>query len=93
MNEPYINRDLIDKIRQARERTFDADKTYDTSKEDERHLSEMYRIMQNYDDREQAVCVAAVLDNNPMIVYQVLAEDREELLRKGKRKDENSNAV
>ena len=84
MNEPFINRELIDKIRQAREKTFDADITYDNTKEEERHMSELYRIMQNYDSKELAVCIAAALDKEPMIVYQVLAQDREELIRKGK---------
>lgn len=88
MNEPFINRELIDKIRQARERTFDADISFDDTKEEERHLSEMYRIIQNYDDRELAVCVAAALEKNPIVVYQVLYEDRNELLRRGKRKHE-----
>lgn len=88
MNEPFINRELIDKIRQAREKTFDADITYDNTKEEERHMSELYRIMQNYDSKELAVCIAAALDKEPMIVYQVLAQDREELLtnRKGREK-------
>lgn len=83
MNEPFINKELIAKIREAREITFSADIAFDDTKEEERHLSEMYRIVSNYDIKELAVCVTAALNKEPLIVYQILAEDREELLRKG----------
>lgn len=83
MNEPFINRELINKVREAREITFDADIAFDDTKEEERHLSEMYRIVSNYDVKELAVCVAAALNKDPLLVYQILAEDRAEL-RKGK---------
>lgn len=49
MNEPFINKELIAKIREAREITFDADIAFDDTTEEERHLSEMYRIVSNYD--------------------------------------------
>ena len=92
MTEPFINKELIAKIRQARERTFDADIAFDDTVEEERHMSELYRIMQNYDSKELAVCIAAALDKEPRIVYQVLAEDREELIksvRKGRNNESN----
>ena len=89
MNEPFINKELIAKIREAREITFDADIKYDDTIETERHLSELYRIVSNYDDKELAICVTAALEKEPLLVYQILAEDREEL-RKGRGKHENN---
>lgn len=88
MNEPFINKELIAKIREAREITFDADIAFDDTTEEERHLSEMYRIVSNYDVKELAVCVTAALEKEPLLVYQILAEDRAELLRKGRKKVE-----
>lgn len=87
--EPFVNTELIDKIRRARERTFDEDLlTEEQNIEEERHLSELWRRVMNYDENELILCVAAALQKIPDKVYQVLAEDRDELLRKGKRKDE-----
>ena len=88
MNEPFINKELIAKIREAREITFDADIAFDDTTEEERHLSEMYRIVSNYDVKELAVCVTAALEKEPLLVYQILAEDRAELLRKERKKVE-----
>lgn len=86
--EPFVNDDLIKKIREIRESTsLDADIYYDERKNEEaRHLSELFRIVQNYDKSEMAVCIAAILEKESDIVYTVLAEDRKSL-RKGKKHD------
>lgn len=88
MTEPFINSALLEKVRRARETTFDADIEFDNSAEENRHLSELYRIVSNYDTNEMAACVAAILDREAEIVYQVLCEDRNEL-SKGRKENEN----
>lgn len=84
--EPFVNTDLINKIRRIREKTFDeTDINYDeTNREEERHLSELYRVACNYDERELAICVVAALEKNADIVYKTLSEDRTSL-KKGRK--------
>lgn len=81
MNEVYVNYALIEKIRRIRGRTFDH-----TGISKEWDISELYRRMMNLSDDELTVCVIAALQKCPNRVYQILAEDREELLRKGSEK-------
>lgn len=78
MNEVFVNYNLIDKIRRIRGRTFD-----ETPVSKERDISELFRRVQNFNEDELVVCVIAALQKCPTKVYQVLAEDREELIRKG----------
>jgi hypothetical protein len=80
MNEIYVNYNLIDKIRRIRGRTFDH-----TGVSAEWDISELYRRMLNLSEDELTVCVIAALQKCPSRVYQALAEDRDELLRKGKK--------
>lgn len=79
-SEIYVNYALIDKIRRIRGRTFDH-----TGVSKEWDISELYRRMLNLSEDELTVCIVAALEKCPDRVYQVLAEDREELKRKGKR--------
>ena len=79
-NEIYVNYVLIDKIRRIRGRTFDH-----TGVSAEWDITELYKRMLNMSEDELTVAVVAALEKCPMRVYQALAEDREELLRKGKK--------
>ena len=78
MNEVYVNYSLIEKIRRIRGRTFDH-----TRVSAEWDITELFKRMMNFSDDELTVAVVVALQKCPLRVYQALAEDREELLRKG----------
>ena len=79
INEPFVNRALMDKVLQIRERTYD-DKLFS----DMVNITDLYYKTLNYTEEELIMCVVAALQVCPDKVYQALAYDREELLRKGK---------
>ena len=81
MSEVYVNYALIDKIRRIRGRSFDH-----TGVSKEWDISELYRRMSNLNEDELTVCVIAALQKCPDRVYRVLADDREELIKKGEKK-------
>lgn len=80
MNEVYVNYALIEKLKRIRGRTFDH-----TGVSKEWDISELYRRMMNLSEDELTVCVIVALQKCPNRVYQALADDREELVRKGKK--------
>ena len=82
-NEPFVNYELIKRIRRVREIDFDRDIAAD-SEQEERHLSELSRVIENFTDPEKAVCLVTILEDDPLLFYQVAVEDREYLKRKGK---------
>lgn len=88
--EPFVNEDLLELVREAREKTVPvaAIDTNELDKEKARHLSELYRIVSNYDAEELMVCAAAMLEMDDGIYPSVQRAERKELIRKGKRKDE-----
>ena len=79
-SEIYVNYALIEKIRRIRGRTFDH-----TGVSAEWNITELFKRMLNMSEDELTVTVVAALQKCPERVYQALAEDREELIRKGKR--------
>ena len=81
-NQPFVNRELMDRVLQAREKTLDDDLFKETV-----HITDLYYKTLNYTEDELIMSVIAALIKCPDKVYQALAYDREELLRKGK-KDE-----
>lgn len=80
MNEIYVNYALIEKIKRIRGRSFDH-----TGVSAEWDITELFKRMSNMSDDELTVAVVVALNKCPMRVYQALADDREELLRKGKK--------
>lgn len=80
MNEIYVDYSLIDKIRRIRGRTFDH-----TGVSKDWDITELYKRMMNLSEDELTVAVVAALQKCPNVVYQVLAEDREELIKKGEK--------
>lgn len=78
MNEVYVDYSLIEKIKRIRGRSFDH-----TGVSAEWDITELYKRMLNMSDDELTVAVVVALQKCPLRVYQALAEDREELLRKG----------
>lgn len=81
MNEVYVDYSLIEKIRRIRGRTFDH-----TGVSAEWDITELFKRMLNMSDDELTVAVVVALQKCPDRVYKALAEDREELIRKGKTK-------
>ena len=82
MNEPFINRELMDKVLQIRERTFE-----DELFTDMLHVTDLYYKAMNFTEDELIASVVAALAKCPDKVYQALAYDRAELVRKGKRNE------
>ena len=78
MNEVRVDWALVEKIRRIRGRTYDH-----TGVSREWDITELYKRMMNLSEDELTVCVIAALQKCPNRVYQALADDREELLRKG----------
>ena len=87
MNEPIVNRALMDKVLAIRERTFD-DVLFSKSV----NITDLFYKTLNYTEDELIMSVIAALIICPNKVYQALAYDREELVRKGK-KDETDQCV
>jgi len=79
INQPYVNRQLMDKVLQIRERTLDDELFSETV-----HITDLYYKALNFTEDELIASVVAALEICPDKVYQVLAYDREELVRKGK---------
>lgn len=86
--EPFINEKLLELVREARETTMDTISLVDLEAEKARHLSELARIVDNYDEDEMIVCIATILVNNSKLIHQVMETERQHL-RKGKKHDDN----
>ena len=82
INKPFVNRELMDKVLQIRERTFDDELFSETV-----HITDLFYKTLNYTEDELIMCVVAALIKCPDKVYQALAYDRAELVRKGKNND------
>lgn len=82
INKPFVDRDLMDKVLQIRERTYD-DKLFS----DLINITDLYYKTLNYTEDELIMSVVAALQICPDKVYQALAYDREELVRKGKKNE------
>ena len=87
MNEPIVNRALMDKVLAIRERTFD-----DVLFSESVNITYLFYKTLNYTEDELIMSVIAALIICPNKVYQALAYDREELVRKGK-KDETDQCI
>jgi len=75
-NEPFVNHELIDRVRRVREDQLLHDDSYqfDDEAQENRDLSELYRVVGNFDKSEMAVCITAILENEPLLIFQVVAD-------------------
>ena len=78
-NEPYINTDLIDSINWVVDDTILHDETYkvwehDIDKQEQMHLSELRRIVENFTKSDFAAVVITAMENYPFMVMQIAAE-------------------
>ena len=79
MSNLYVNRELMKRVLEARDRTLDDELFSETV-----NITDLYYKTLNYTEEELIMSVIAALEKCPDKVYQVLAYDRAELLRKGK---------
>lgn len=83
MNEPYVNRALMERvleIKQSSENNRLILDTIDTTK--------MWNIAIHMTDEELIVCTLAALYKCPDMVFTAIANDRKELMRKGRRNEQ-----
>ena len=85
-SEPFINEKLLNLVREARETTMETVSLKDIEVEKARHLSELCRIVSNYDEEEMMVCIATILLDNSKLIHQVMETERQSL-RKGKKNE------
>lgn len=84
MNEPYVNHALMQRVLDIKAR----------GNEDTKIILETVNITDTWNkaihmtDEELIVCTLAALYVCPRMVFAAIAEDREELIRKGKRNDD-----
>lgn len=79
-SEPYINTDLIDSINWVVDDTILHDETYkiwehDIDKQEQMHLSELGRILENFTKSDLACAVITAFRNYPYMVLQIIAEE------------------
>lgn len=82
MNEPYVNYALMERVLNVRQRTPEEIQLSETI-----NITDLWNKAIHFTEDELIVCVMAALYVCPDKVFAALAQDREELLRKGK-KDE-----
>ena len=91
IDEPFLNRELLDSIEWVVDDTILRDETFktwehDLTKQEEMHLSELGRICQNFSKSDfAAVCIVA-FENYPMMYMQIAAEGIQRL-----KEGENNN--
>jgi len=73
----FIENEVIDRVNWIvdddvllHDSTFDMNRLEEA---EERHLSELYRLVLNMDKKEMAITLSAILEKQPFLAYQVLA--------------------
>lgn len=79
MNEPYVNHALMDRVLEIKQRSENSRLILEVV-----GITDLWNKAIHMSEEELIVCVLAALQICPDMVYQALAEDREELRRKGK---------
>jgi len=88
MNEPFVNRALMDRVLEIKQREGNNREILEII-----DATKMWNTAVAMTDEELVVCTLAALYKCPNMVFAAMAQDREELLRKGKRRNEDSNDV
>lgn len=78
-DEPFINSDLIDRVDWVVDDSILHDDTWkewehDIDKQEEMHLSELYRMLENFTQTDLAVATIVAMENYPFMVLQIVAE-------------------
>ena len=79
MNDPYINYELLKRVRKAREKLVN-DEDYkiwerDLDKQEERHLSELGRMCETFTETDFAAVVTVAVKNYPEIVLKAILDE------------------
>lgn len=88
-NEPYIDKEFIGRVNWVIDDSILHDETWkrwehDTSKEMERDLSKLRRIVENFTKPDFAAVVITAMENYPYMVLQIVAEYIEHLTEGGR---------
>ena len=86
-SDAYINKDVVNAVERIVDDEF-LDDSYiigDVDEQEERHISELWRISDNMDKTELATICGRTIRKYPMIYLHVLAEYIKELAKKGKK--------
>ena len=78
-DEPYINTDLLDRVNWVVDDVILHDDTWkkwehNINKQEEMHLSELYRVIENFTKTDLAVATIVAMENYPYMVLQIVAE-------------------
>lgn len=87
-NEPFVNTELLELVREAKLNELGPVDVEAQDKEQANHLSELYRIVINYDEDEMMVCAAAMLEKDDSVYPRVQIAERNNLKKKGKKDNE-----
>ena len=79
MNEPFVNQELMERVLRIKEKAEDSRLILETVS-----LTDLWNKAVHMTEEELIVCTIAALQVCPDKVYAALANDREELVRKGK---------
>ena len=79
MNEPFVNQQLMERVLRIKEKAEDSRLILETVS-----ITDLWNKAVRMTEDELIVCTIAALQVCPDKVYAALADDREELLRKGK---------
>lgn len=79
MNEPFVNQQLMERVLRIKEKAEDSRLILETVS-----ISDLWNKAVHMTEDELIVCTIAALQVCPDKVYAALADDREELVRKGK---------
>ena len=88
INEPFVNTELLELVREAKLNELGPVDVEARDKEQANHLSELYRIVMNYDEEEMMVCAAAMLEKDETIYPRVQIAERKNFKKKGKKDNE-----
>ena len=85
MNEPYVNHALMERVLSIKARGEDQSRIILETV----NITDTWNKAINMTEEELIVCTLAALYVCPKMVFAAIAEDREELLRKGKKHETN----
>lgn len=83
MNEPYVNQALMERVLEIKQRASNSRLVLETI-----GITDLWNKATHMTEDELIVCTLAALQVCPDMVYAALAEDREELRRKGKKRND-----
>ena len=78
-SEPFIDKALLDRVNWIVDDTILRDDTWkkwehDIDKQEEMHLSELCRVIENFTKTDLAVATIVAMENYPFMVLQIVAE-------------------